>query len=345
MAREIRPTRLDEIEEVARFLVREFHVSPEAAFAAPDVLRWKYFDERGDRDAPRSLIAHEDAALVGHGAMCHGWLHRAGDATFKASIMHGIDWVSLPSHPSAGAHLMMRGHHYSDMQYALNYNENARRVIERAGYDLITKVPVYLKVLRPTYRMRASGGHPIRALAQMARDIARAGLQPGRRPKVSVTLRPVEHFGEEVDRVLANCQLDVFYTSRQHAWLNHALRYPRSKVSGWLIEHDGELRGFALLNVVKRGETRMGKIVDCFLDTGSFDLWHAAIWQLTAELSTQGADLAECFASTPWMVEAVRRSGFYRAQGLNFLLRDRQKRVPAGALFHLTPFEADYAYT
>jgi hypothetical protein len=99
------------------------------------------------------------------------------------------------------------------------------------------------------------------------------------------------------------------------------------------------------LNVVRQGEMRKGKIVECFLDSGPPALWHAAIWELTAALRVQGADIAECFASTPWMTDALRQSGFYRAHELNFLLRDRKKRLPQGAVFHLTPFEADYAYT
>jgi hypothetical protein len=347
MAREIRPTRPDEIPEVSQFLVSHFGTGPEAQFAAPDVLHWKYFDPRGDRDAPRSLVAFEDGVLVGHGAMCHGWFHYTGDPSFKVSVMHGIDWVSSPMHPSTGAFLMIRGHHYSETQYALNYNESAKRVIERAGYELLAQVPVYLKVLNPVHRLRGSSGPRSRAmaLARTARDLARKAVHPGRKPRLAVTLRPVEQFGAEVCEVLDRCNLNVVYTSRQPAWLNHALRYPRSKLTGWLIEHESALRGFALLNVVRQGETRLGKIVECFLDSGPPELWHAAIWELTAALRAQGADIAECFASTPWMTEALRSSGFYRAHELNFLLRDRKKRLPQGAVFHLTPFEADYAYS
>jgi hypothetical protein len=346
MAREIRPLLPEEIPEASRFLVSQFETGSEAEFAAPDVLRWKYLDPRGDRDAARSLLAFENGVLVGHGGMCHGWFHCTSDPSLKVSVMHGIDWVSSPSHPSTGAFLMMRGHHYSETQYALNYNESARRVIERAGYELLGKVPVYLKVLRPAYRLRDSSGFRPRALAlaRTARDLARNALHPGRRPRLAVTLRPVERFGDEVDEVLARCDLNVVYTSRQPAWLNHALRYPRSKLTGWLVEHGGDLRGFALLNVVRRGETRIGKIVECFLDSGPPALWHAAIWELTAALRAQGADIAECFASTPWMTEGLRSSGFYAAHELNFLVRDRKKRLPRGAVFHLTPFEADYAY-
>ena len=44
MAREIRPLTADDIPELSRFLTTGFHTSPEADYAAPDVLRWKYLE-------------------------------------------------------------------------------------------------------------------------------------------------------------------------------------------------------------------------------------------------------------------------------------------------------------
>jgi len=75
------------------------------------------------------------------------------------------------------------------------------------------------------------------------------------------------------------------------------------------------------------------------------DLWHAALSGLTHELAGQGADLVQAFASTPWMAEGLRRSGFVSRFDLEFNLRDRQNLIPHGVPFHFTPLEADYAYT
>ena len=50
----------------------------------------------------------------------------------------------------------------------------------------------------------------------------------------------------------------------------------------------------------------MGKIVDCLLDDIDIDRWHAAILALTHELASQGADLAQAYASTPWTAEALQ---------------------------------------
>jgi hypothetical protein len=45
------------------------------------------------------------------------------------------------------------------------------------------------------------------------------------------------------------------------------------------------------------------------------------------------------------MTQGLRDAGYRRRFALEFSLRDRQGLVPPEALFHLTPIEADYAYT
>ena len=44
MTREICPLVLDDLSDVSRFLIAGFHTAPDADFAAPEVLRWKYLD-------------------------------------------------------------------------------------------------------------------------------------------------------------------------------------------------------------------------------------------------------------------------------------------------------------
>jgi hypothetical protein len=73
--------------------------------------------------------------------------------------------------------------------------------------------------------------------------------------------------------------------------------------------------------------------------------WHAAVTALTRELSRQGADLAQAYASTPWTAEALRLSGYTSRFSVKFHIRDRQGIIPRDATFHLTPLEGDYAYT
>ncbi|MHC5541655.1 GNAT family N-acetyltransferase, partial [Singulisphaera rosea] len=70
MAFEIRPLHDDDLEELSRFLTEGFHAPRESAFAAPDVLRWRYLEPIGDDASPRSYVARAEGRIVGHVGVC-----------------------------------------------------------------------------------------------------------------------------------------------------------------------------------------------------------------------------------------------------------------------------------
>ena len=156
-------------------------------------------------------------------------------------------------------------------------------------------------------------------------------------------------FGDEwLAEIVGEARKHAILTERAAARLNHFLRFPRQAMSGWeLLDVGGRTCGFGLLNVIPQhqGRIRIGKIVDCLVGSTDVALWHAALSALAQELARQGADFVQAFASTPWMNESLRRSGFVSRFDLEFNLRDRQGLIPRGVPFHFTPLEADYAYT
>jgi hypothetical protein len=118
-------------------------------------------------------------------------------------------------------------------------------------------------------------------------------------------------------------------------------------MSAWQVVAEGAVRGFGLLYLPGPGPSRIraGKLVECLVDADAPELWHAAAAALTDELARQGADLAVAFGSTPWMARALGEAGFAPSHDLEFTLRDRAAAIPCDAVFHLSAFEADYAYT
>jgi hypothetical protein len=77
---DIRPLTPDDLPELSRILIAGFHAPPDADFAAPEVLRWKYLEPLGPQvqeegnqgvasiaDGPRSYIARDEAGqFIGH---------------------------------------------------------------------------------------------------------------------------------------------------------------------------------------------------------------------------------------------------------------------------------------
>jgi hypothetical protein len=161
-----------------------------------------------------------------------------------------------------------------------------------------------------------------------------------------VELRSVDAFGDEVRPIVTAHESRAVFTSRDPGLLNHLLRFPRGGISGWRLVVDGTVRGFAVLGLVAReGTVLEGRIIEALLDADDPDLWHASIHGLTEELKRQGADVAIGLGSTPLTASALEASGYAPAYRFEFTVRDRGNRLPPGSSFHLTPIEADFAYT
>ncbi len=315
MPRDIRPLTLDDLPELSRFLTAGFHAPADADFAAPEVLRWKYLEpdepdgDGIDPDTARSYVARDEAGrIVGHLGLCRtdfeGQVLAASGG--RVPTIHIIDWLGSPEHRAVGMSLMRRAHSGVGTQFGLGVSQAALVVGERAGYELRSLVPVYTRVLRAGYWLRSGGLGPVQRGLRLARDVANRLIRPAAGPRASITLRKVSAFGAEIMPIVERAKAHVIFTRRDPERLNAFLRFPRQVMSGWhLLDADGRLCGFAVLNLIPKdqGRTRTGKFVDLLLDDIDPTAWHASVIALTRELARQGADLAQAYASTPWTVE------------------------------------------
>jgi hypothetical protein len=350
MTLEIHPLVLDDLSDLSRFLTAGFHTAPDADFAATEVLRWKYLELRGEDDeAPRSYLARDERGrIIGHVGICRTAFKGDAISGGRIASLHIIDWLGSAEHRSVGASLMRKAHESAPTQFGLGGSEAGRTVGKRGGYELRELVPVYQRVLSPSHWLRVPALGFAERGSRLGQDLVRNWLWPARSSRSQVKLHKVGSFGVEIEAIMEEARTHVILTGRTPARLNHMLRFPRQAMSGWhLVTPPERLCGFAFLNLVPQygGRVRLGKIVDCLLASTDIGLWHAAILALTHELELQGADIAQAFASTPWMAEALRRSGFALRFALELSLRDRQRLLPLGIPFHLMPIEADYAYT
>jgi hypothetical protein len=353
MSREIRPLAPEDIAELSRFLAAGFHTPSDADFAAPEVLRWKYLTagEATGPEAALSYVARDDSGrIIGHLGLCRTAFEGTALAAAggRVATIHIIDWLGSPEHKAVGMRLMWRAHQGVAAPFGLGVSQAALVVGERAGYELRSLVPVYTRVLRPSYWLRAAGLAPWRRALAMTRDGADRLIRRPAIPRAVIVPRRVSSFGPEIVPIVEAAKEHAILTTRDPARLNAFLRFPRRAISGWhLVDESGRLRGLAVLNVIPKdgGRTRTGKVVDCLLGDVDADPWHAAFVALTRELRTQGADLAQAYGSTPWADEALRRGGFSSRFAVKFHIRDREGLIPKDVIFHLTPLEGDYGYT
>ena len=205
----------------------------------------------------------------------------------RVSTIHIIDWLGSPEHRAVGMSLMRLAHQGVATQFGLGVSQAALVVGERAGYDLRSLVPVYTRVVRAGYWLRAGALSPWQRGLRPGPRCREPMIRPAKSPRATIAARRVSSFGPEIIPIVDSAGEHAILTTRDPGRLNAFLDFPRQAMSGWhLLDDAGRLRGFAVLNVIPKdgGRTRTGKVVDCLLDDVDVDLWHAAFFALTGEL-------------------------------------------------------------
>jgi hypothetical protein len=344
MSIEIRAIQQDDLSKLSQFLITGFNATPDAEFAKLDVLAWKYLDFPGDVDYSRCFVAVDnDQIMACIGLSKTRLVVNRSPRVITAS--HGFDWLSANRDIATGLMVGQRADQCADIQLGIGGTVKAVKIRERTGFTIAPSVPEYCRILRPLHYLRSPRQVVAwRCLAKIAREYWRWLRHPRQKPNVSIVLQRVESFGAEVTQIVNACQMPEIHTLRTPELLNHFLRYPRKKFTGWHFLQDGRIRGFALLSITQQGNARVGKIADCFLDCSDVDLWHAAIHALAHQLREQSADMVVCYGTTSWMANALTRNGFYCQRLSPFAVRDPKKLLPEAATFYLTHLEGDHAY-
>lgn len=344
MSVEIRSIQHGDLPQLSKFLIAGFKAAPDAEFANPDVLCWKYFDPMGTDDCSRCFVAVDNGQIVACVGISQTRLV-VGHPPRLVSTSQGFDWLSSKTDLAAGLMVGQRADQCADIQVAIGGTAKAVKIRARGGYKTGLQVPEFIRILRPSHRLRQP--RPVslgKAVLQMIRDSVRRMTHPPRHPTIAFDLRQVRTFGDEVAEITRQCVMPEIYTVRSPELLNHFLRYPRHNITGWHFMQGNRVRGYALLSVVQHESVRVGKIVDLFFDNMQPDLWQAGLHGLTQQLAKLTADIAVCYATTPWMVNALMASGYFNNRLRPLDYHDPKKLMPPAPSFYLTHLEADHAY-
>src|ERR1700691_5918774 len=97
-----RPTTIADEERLIEFLTRAFATDRKANFLNPAMLRWKYWDPRGDFAEPRSFVMERDGQIVAHVGL---WPVTVRTGARVEHGIHAMDWAAAPQAPGAGVTL------------------------------------------------------------------------------------------------------------------------------------------------------------------------------------------------------------------------------------------------
>jgi hypothetical protein len=260
-----------DIPELHTFLRDGFCQADDYIGMRPDVLRWKYWEPcHWCSSFPRSLGIREEGRLSAHlGQAPRSFLVR-GPNPASVSTSHHFDWLTRSDKRGKGHGLNLLFHSMSmtAVQYSIGGTPIAIKTNLAAGFERRAEFPCMWTVLRPGYRLRNRGSaNPLRSVAQAAKDLGRYVSRFSRAPGRSLEIERVAQFGAETDAIVDSWPEPLIFTTRSSELLNYYLRFPGDLMSGWLFREAGRPVGFAVLNVLPTHTSRLGNVVECFIES------------------------------------------------------------------------------
>jgi hypothetical protein len=336
--------------ELGQFLLNSFGATARfTEYADPAVLRWKFFDPRGPWPGPRSHAICDEGRILAHLGFCTTAFQSTRLGARSVPALHTTDWLNASADGSLGAILLLEAFARAPVQYAFGCTAVARRSLLRAGFKELGQMPLFHRVQARTkldcWRHLHGPHRSAKAVALLVVDLLQSVVRSRlRTTEGGFAAREVAAFGSEVQDVIQRCRVPLIFTSREPTLLNHYLRFPKPSASGWLLERDGQVCGFAVLWTLNKPGLRVGRIVECFLDSDDSAAWRSAITCLASKLAALRCDVISCYGSTPWLAAALRDNGFFRRGRTSLYLRDPRRQVQLGDPIHVTHLEADLAY-
>jgi hypothetical protein len=336
MALSFEATAPSDIQAVADFLISGFNTTPDAVFARPDVLRWKYFSPGPQWDSPsRSYVLSQESVIKAH---CGVWpvnLRSRGDII---SCNGFVDWLSEKDLPGAGVMLKKKLMRMADTGIVAGGSDDTRAVVPRIGFQHVSDVTTFARVVRPWKQSKTRPRETLaRSTARLLRNTAWS-LSSGGAGKGELSAIRVDSFSELPDGIHESSYPIPW---RDAAYLNYWLSTPAVEIAGFEIRRSNEFYGYFLL-------TRVGgqaRIADIRILSGEVEDWSEA-YALAATTAAEEPDVCETvtIASTPLVRQALDKVGFRDRGSVPLFLYDPKKRLESSPPMCLNMIDGDGAY-
>jgi len=319
---------------VGDFLLAAFN---DPLLAAPELLQWKYFDEREDWPGSRSYVLKQGERILAHCgvdpvtlATPHG----------EISSIHGSDWAAVEGAPGAGVSLLQKVAKLADTYLVPGGTEKTRSILPEIGFKPCGERYTYLRVVRPWKYMRAGQARDWKAPLRLGRNIWRK-LAP--RPSAhGWSSQPIRSFGDADLPLLARePNARATRCRRKPGVLNYLLACPVAAVSAFRLIRDAEPRGYYILSRV----ANQMRIADLSVNSDA-----PADWQAAYSLATRTAAADESVYEVVTAVsmdlarEALDRNRFQLLGHRTVLLYDRKGLLKGAPPLDLQLIDGDEFY-
>lgn len=331
-----RSTTPAEREQIRQLLLEVFHANDDAQFVERRHLDWKYYIERDDWPASRSVAMLDRDDIVAHACAWPFTVLWKGE---KVRGFHPIDWAARQSIPGAGSLLLREMRKLSPLSLSIGGTEAGRKAILNSGYRPSGDMKFYARPLRPWLQARTHQRRNWKLAARFARNLLWNARRPAAAAAGWTSLRvqaremPPEVFPVSNTHVTA-CLRDagLFRYYEQCPIAHHELH---------LVKKLGEPKGYFLLSLVP-GQVR---VADAWMRSGDVDEWEA-LYRLAAAAAANQEGIAEITAASvlPAGQSALEQAGFRLYQALPVMLFDPNKILKGAPPVHFQMIDNDFSF-
>jgi hypothetical protein len=303
MASEFAALHAREQEDLIQFLLESFQGDPTVNSFRPQVISWKYFVDHPEWKIPRSWAFKENGKIVAHGGV---WPLNLGTLATEIKAIHLVDWAASPSAVGAGVLLLKKMMSLSNIFLTIGGSSLTRSLLPKLGYKPCGELRRYARVVRPWLLFRTTPEKNWKTPIKYLRNSTRAltGIPEVQR---GWHASKVTSFTGLINGSTLGQKASSISPQRTAAGLDHLLRCPAARISGFLISRAHQLRGYFLLAQVDR----QVRIVDVRTDIEDQQAW-CGICALIARTAAENAATCEVVAATSneKMGDAWLRAGF-----------------------------------
>jgi hypothetical protein len=274
-----RPTTVADEERLIEFLTRAFATDRRANFLSSAMLRWKYWDPRGDFAEPRSFVMERDGQIIAHVGL---WPVTVRTGARVEHGIHAMDWAAAPQAPGAGVTLLMRLTERYDFVYGMGGSEITRTILPQLGFHTVAEALTWARPLRPWEQILKHQSRDLRLPLRLGRNVWWS-----RRPSTAVP-----HGWVAVEPSAGRIgELVALASERDESFFAYLQKCPVARSLTFHIENDGRKAGFFVLFVV--GE--QARVAGMWLENPSPEIWRIA-FQLAQDAALKHTNASEIAA-------------------------------------------------
>ncbi len=329
---EFTTTNVEQLETVAAFLQKSFHVAADAPFLDRSLLRWKYYEPGPSWPGSRSYVLSDGGQFLAHAAI---WpLQLQVDGRIRSGLGFS-DWGASEDHRGIGLLLVKKLVALTPFTLVIGGAEITRQILPRMGFQPWADLPVYARVLRPFQQLRTRPSYlGWKEPARLCRNIswsAKRMIHSG--SWIAERSEP----DEEILSVVAGQRGSVHSAD----FLRFMSRCPTVPVYFLALRKARTHMGYAVISLVG-GQAR---IADVRLASGNSLDWQQAISAITRVI---GRDPKMCevtvVSSTALLESALRTNGYQLRERRPLVVYDSERQLAGEPVPQLGMLEDDSSF-